>query len=203
MERPLVSTRTKQEYVQAIYHRYRGARRPEKQRILDEFCQVTQQHRKHAIRLLNGPAPGAARPPRTRDVLYERATIDALQKIWAAESYPRSVRLKALLPLWLPWARRRLRLRPAVEQQLLRISPRLKQGFIVVSGARLSGLLHLLTLAALTRNKGARPSRLARLRRYIRLELRPAPNTCGHAIGRFGGPSRDAGSIACPSAGWS
>ena len=25
MERPLVSTRTKQEYVQAIYHRYRGA----------------------------------------------------------------------------------------------------------------------------------------------------------------------------------
>ena len=44
MERTLVSTRTKQEYVQAIYHRYRGARRPEKQRILDEFCQVTQQH---------------------------------------------------------------------------------------------------------------------------------------------------------------
>jgi hypothetical protein len=91
---------------------------------LDEFCQVTQQHRKHAIRLLNGPAPGAARPPRTRDVRYEQATIDALQKIWVAASYPWSVRLKALLPLWLPWARRRLRLRPAVEQQLLRISPR-------------------------------------------------------------------------------
>ena len=81
--------------------------------------------------LLNGPAPGAARPPRTRDVRYEQATIDALQKIWAAARYPWSVRLKALLPLWLPWARRRLRLRPAVEQQLLRISPRLKQGFIV------------------------------------------------------------------------
>ncbi len=124
MEKAIVSTRTEQEYVQAIYHRYRGARRPEKQRILDEFCQVTQQHRKHAIRLLNGPAPGAARPPRTRDVRYEQATIDALQKIWAAASYPWSVRLKALLPLWLPWARRRLRLRPAVEQQLLRISPR-------------------------------------------------------------------------------
>jgi len=35
-----------------------------------------------------------------------------------------SLRLKALLPLWLPWARRRLRLRPAVETQLLAISPR-------------------------------------------------------------------------------
>ena len=65
MERPLVSVQTKQEYVQAIYDRYRGARRPEKQRILDEFCAVTKQHRKHAIRLLNGPAPGAARPRRT------------------------------------------------------------------------------------------------------------------------------------------
>ena len=124
MERPLVSVQTKQEYVQAIYDRYRGARRPEKQRILDEFCAVTKQHRKHAIRLLNGPAPGGARPRRSRDVRYGRATIAALQTIWEAAGYPWSVRLKALLPLWLPWARRRLRLRPAVEQQLLRISPR-------------------------------------------------------------------------------
>src|SRR5713101_6967022 len=124
MEKAIVSARAKQEYVQAIYHRYRGARRPEKQRILDEFCQVTGHHRKHAIRLLNGPAPGATRPARGREVRYGRATIDALQKIWEVAGYPWSVRLKALLPLWLPWARRRLRLRPAVEQQLLRISPR-------------------------------------------------------------------------------
>lgn len=61
-----MSARAKQEYVQVMYHRYRGARRPEKQRILDEFCQVTGHHRKHAIRLLNRPAPGAARPPRPR-----------------------------------------------------------------------------------------------------------------------------------------
>ena len=50
--------------------------------------------------------------------------IDALQRIWEAAGYPWSVRLKALLPLWLPWARRRLRLRPVVETQLLRISTR-------------------------------------------------------------------------------
>jgi hypothetical protein len=47
-----------------------------------------------------------------------------LRGIWAAAGYPWSLRLKALLPLWLPWARRRLRLRPAVERQLLAISPR-------------------------------------------------------------------------------
>jgi len=124
MERAIVSARAKQEYVQAIYHRYRAARRPEKQTILNEFCQVTGHHRKHAIRLLNGPAPGAARPPRGRAVMYSAAAIDALEQIWAAAGYPWSRRLKALLPLWLPWARRRLRLRTAVEQQLRRISAR-------------------------------------------------------------------------------
>jgi hypothetical protein len=124
METAIVSARAKQEYVQAIYHRYRGARRPEKQRILDEFCQVTGHHRKHAIRLLNSPAPGAARPPRHRDTRYSPAVIDALRAIWEAAGYPWSVRLKALLPLWLPWAQRRLRLRPGVAAQLCRISPR-------------------------------------------------------------------------------
>ena len=124
MERAIVSARAKQEYVQAIYHRYRGARRPEKRTILDEFCRVTGHHRKHAIRLLNGPTPGAGRPPRRRAATYHRATIDALEQIWRAAGYPWSRRLKALLPLWLPWARRRLRLRPAIEAQLVRISAR-------------------------------------------------------------------------------
>lgn len=124
METAIVSVRAKREYVQVIYQRCRAARRPEKQRILDEFCQVTGYHRKHAIRVLRGRAPGAAPAPRHRPALYGPAVIEALRAIWAAAGYPWSVRLKALLPLWLPWARRRLRLRPAVEQHLLAISPR-------------------------------------------------------------------------------
>jgi hypothetical protein len=124
METIIVSAQSKREYVQAIYQRYRRARRPEKQRILDEFCKVTTYHRKHAIRVLRGPAPGAARPARRRRVTYGPATITALRAIWAAAGYPWSLRLQALLPVWLPWARQRLRLRPTVEQQLLAISPR-------------------------------------------------------------------------------
>jgi hypothetical protein len=50
--------------------------------------------------------------------------LAALQAIWTAAGYPWSVRLKALLPAWLPWARRRLRLTPATEQAVLRISAR-------------------------------------------------------------------------------
>src|SRR5947208_16837131 len=124
METVIVSARAKGEYVQAIYQRYRLAARPDKQRILDEFCAVTGHHRKHAIRVLNGPAPGATRPPRRRAATYGPAMVEALRAIWEAAGYPWSLRLKALLPLWLPWARRRLRLRPAVETQLLAISPR-------------------------------------------------------------------------------
>jgi hypothetical protein len=33
------------------------------------------------------------------------------------------VRLQALLPLWLPWVRKRFRVPPEIEQQLLRIAP--------------------------------------------------------------------------------
>ena len=43
-----MSAHAKREYVQAIYQRYRQARRPEKRKILDEFCQVTGYLRKHA-----------------------------------------------------------------------------------------------------------------------------------------------------------
>ena len=55
---------------------------------------------------------------------YGPAVITALHAIWQAAGYPWSVRLKALLPLWLPWARHRLRLARSVERQLLAISPR-------------------------------------------------------------------------------
>jgi hypothetical protein len=120
----IVSARAKREYVQAIYERYRHARRPAKRRILDEFCAVTGYHRKAAIRVLSGAAPGAARPAPRRPLTYPPPVIEALRQIWAAAGYPWSVRLRALLPLWLPWARRRLRLPPRVEQQLLTISPR-------------------------------------------------------------------------------
>jgi len=50
--------------------------------------------------------------------------IQVLAALWAAAGYPWSVRLKALLPLWLPWARTRYRLTPALERQLLALSPR-------------------------------------------------------------------------------
>ena len=119
-----MSAQAKREYLQAIYTRYRQANRAEKQRMLDECCQVTGYHRKYVVRRLNGPAPSAPRRPRLRAATYGPALIDALAAIWEAAGYPWSVRLKALLPLWLPWARKRLRLTAALEGQLRTISAR-------------------------------------------------------------------------------
>lgn len=47
-----MSPRSKQEYLEAIYLRYKKASQKEKTTILDKFCLNCGYHRKHAIRLL-------------------------------------------------------------------------------------------------------------------------------------------------------
>jgi hypothetical protein len=122
----LMSRLSRREYGQQIYPRYQRASRAERQRILDEFCANCGYHRKHAIRLLNGspPAARAVPPRRRRGVTYGPRLVSILKAVWEAADYPWSVRLKALLPEWMPWIRRRFRLTPDLEKQLLQISPR-------------------------------------------------------------------------------
>ncbi len=115
------------EYFRAVYARYRGADRRTKRVILNEFCANTRYHRKHALRLLNGPPPSRARPRSphpARRPTYGTALVSGLKAIWRAAGYPWSVRLKALIPLWMPWVRKHFRLSAELERQLLAISPR-------------------------------------------------------------------------------
>ena len=121
-----MSQASRRDYLQRIYPRYQKASRPERQRILDEFCANCSYHRKHAIRLLNRPLPAAKTSPRRRvhGRTYGSQAISVLKAVWAAADYPWSVRLKALLPEWMPWIRRRFRLTPEIERQRLRISAR-------------------------------------------------------------------------------
>ena len=115
------------DYLKAIYVRYKKVSKPLRARILDEFCQVCDYNRKYAIRLLNGPTP---QKPKTmvmvrkgRRPTYGAKVIASLTAIWEAAGYPCSVRLKAVLPLWLPWAIKRMALTAPVQKQLLMISP--------------------------------------------------------------------------------
>jgi hypothetical protein len=122
-----MSRRSKTEYWKVIYWRYRRAPKPEKHKILNEFCRTCYYHRKYAIRKLNGPPP-TGKPKtssrRPRGVTYGPQVISVLRGVWEAAGYPWSVRLHALLPLWLPWIRLRYRLTPDLGAQLLAISPR-------------------------------------------------------------------------------
>jgi len=119
-----MSGKTRWDYLIAIYVRYKKVSKPLRARILDEFCQVCDYNRKYAIGLLNGPTP---QNPKTiirkgRPSTYGAKVISALTVIWEAAGYPCSVRLKALLPLWLPWAIKRMALSAQVQKQLLTIS---------------------------------------------------------------------------------
>ena len=94
--------------------------------MLNEFCLTTGYHRKYAIRILNGPAPGKrpARPVRRRGLSYGHELLSVLTSVWEAAGYPWSVRLKALLPAWMPWIRKRFKLSEEIEKQRLSISAR-------------------------------------------------------------------------------
>lgn len=120
-----MSGKSRWDYLKAIYSRYKKVSKPLRARILDEFCQVCGYNRKYAIRLLNGPAPqkSEATSPKGRRPTYGSKVILSLAAIWQAAGYPCSARLKALLPLWLPWAIKRLALSAQVQKQLLTISP--------------------------------------------------------------------------------
>lgn len=94
----------RQAYLQAIRSRYRRAPRPSKAAILDEFCAVCGYHRKYAIRLLSRRVrkrqPGHAGRPA---IYASGALLTALKRIWFATDQMCSKKLKAALPLWLPF----------------------------------------------------------------------------------------------------
>jgi hypothetical protein len=120
-----MSRKSKWEYLKTIHPRYQKADPEARRQILNEFCQVCGYNRKYAIRLLNGPPPSRhSKQSRTRSPIYGPLVTAVLAAIWEAAGYPWSTRLAALIPLWLPWVRKRFHLSPRIEKQLLEISPR-------------------------------------------------------------------------------
>jgi len=107
--------------------RYSEARfRKDRSPVLDEFCKLSGYHRKYAIALLGRPHDDEDDSPRRRrGVTYSRAALKGVEEIWEAAGYPWAERLKALLGLWMPWARKHLRgLTEEIEQEVLSISAR-------------------------------------------------------------------------------
>jgi hypothetical protein len=124
-EGALVGPQARQEYLAQMRARYLGGSRAAKGALLTEAVTVTGYHRKALIRAWRRPEGASPRGPRPgRPTRYGPAVVRALRAVWTAAGYPWSRRLKALLPLWLPWARRRLALSAATEGLLRAISAR-------------------------------------------------------------------------------
>lgn len=114
-------------YLEKIYKRYHKADRATKAKILDEFCEVCDYHRKHAIRLLKKQRRGKkiiSKQKRGRKISYEaKELLIPLQRVWLASDQMCGKKLKAALPEWLPhYSAVYEPLTPQLENQLLTIS---------------------------------------------------------------------------------
>jgi len=92
--------------------------------ILDEFCAVCGYHRKYAIRLLNQQGRAKAKRSPGRKSIYATAEfLTALKRIWFASDQMCSKKLKAAIPLWLPFYESTYKaLTPETQDKLLSIS---------------------------------------------------------------------------------
>jgi hypothetical protein len=128
-----ISTAARHELMRAIRGRYQSESADGKRRILDEFVAVTQYHRKHAIRILNGSAASAAgASKRGRGRVYDEAVRQALIVLWEASDRICGKRLKPLLPVLLP----------ALERHgHLSLDPTIRAGLMAVSAATIDRML--------------------------------------------------------------
>ena len=118
-----MTAQSKLEYLRAIRTRYLRVGKKFKSHILDEFCRICGYHRKYAIRRLRLGLPAPA-PRRGSQPIYGNAGLLALKRVWFAAEQLCSTRLKAALPLWLPFYETTYGvLAPDVRQRLLAMSP--------------------------------------------------------------------------------
>lgn len=118
-----MSKPTREEYYITIKKRYRSSDKKEKTKLLDSFCEVCGYNRKYAIRKLNtrkryNKRERLGRPKQYKDPILLKVLFD----LWEKQNLPCSRRLKASMPLWLPFYEKRP-LSDYNKNQLLVMSP--------------------------------------------------------------------------------
>jgi len=100
--------RSKRDVLESIRKRYRQASRKMRGLILDEFCATCGYHRKYAIRLLRKPKRKSTmahvrKPPDPVSIYRQPELVTILKRLWLATDQMGSKKLKAAIPLWLPF----------------------------------------------------------------------------------------------------
>lgn len=120
-----MSNRSKLEYLNEIKDRYLNSSKQEKTKILDEFCTVCGYNRKYAIQLLN------SKKEKTKTKLSNRGRkkeynepviLEVIRYLWTTTNLPCSKRLKAIIPLWLPYCKHEFSMTEDVYTKILNIS---------------------------------------------------------------------------------
>ena len=115
-------------YLNSLSKRYLAANKTEKGKILNELCESSGFHKKHAIRLLNScnlkkPRSKTEKKVGRPKVYSSGVYLTPLKKIWLASDQPCGKRLKMALPLWLPhYGGAYGELEPAIYKGLLSMS---------------------------------------------------------------------------------
>ena len=94
--------KSRKEYLLAIWARYQRVGRRFKSKILDEFCSVCGYSRKYAIGLLRRKPTQRTKKPGPKPK-YDAEVLAPLKAMWLASEQMCSKRLKAALPIWLPF----------------------------------------------------------------------------------------------------
>lgn len=100
-----MSPSSKKEYAESIRQRYSKAAKSEKTKILNEFCNTCGYHRKYAIRILGLKKQRPSQVhKRGRKKKYDDPFIfKVLFDLWVKTNLPCSKRLKAIIPIWMPF----------------------------------------------------------------------------------------------------
>lgn len=99
-----MSIEARKQYLTAIRERYLNSSKKQKKMILDEFCQVCNYSRKHAIRAIKqieGVPPKRPGPK----VIYDEFLVAHLVRLWQAMGNMCSKKMVAAIPIWLPFYR--------------------------------------------------------------------------------------------------
>ncbi len=118
-----MSKQSREDFYKTVVRRYRNSDKKTKSQVLDEFCEVCGYNRKYAIRKLNTRKRNNKRKRLGRPKHYkDPILLEVLFDLWGKQNLPCSKRLKAAMPLWLPFYEGRP-LSDYFKNQLLAMSP--------------------------------------------------------------------------------
>jgi hypothetical protein len=158
-----MSEKSREEVLQTMRERYAGRGRKGRTKLIDEFCELCGYERKYAIKLLRGQRRkfGAKANKAGSKPKYGEDERAVLKPIWLAAEQPCGKRLKAALPLWLPY----------YEAGHEGIEDGLRGRLLTLSAATIDRLLGPVRVSMGKRNRcGTRPGTLLRKDIPVRTE---------------------------------